>query len=172
MEEDACCLCSAEIVFPKIGEKGTRPETGRCLSSACFFSSSWKSYKFREKLTLNEDGFVCADCINKHPHDEVLVTCDLCSTKYESVYGEYQGLHCSSTVRSSQRFCSNGKVERRDCIIGEYGSTEYDLYRVWFTNKRPKHIKLGFTVCDDCISLLIYKGVCKQTTIVCKEYVN
>nr|WIL04426.1 hypothetical protein Clen_496 [Cedratvirus lena] len=137
-----CCLCSNKIIL-------RRDVWARCLSSTCFFTDDWQSCKFRKDLPLKKDGLICRSCLDKYKHDEVLVTCDLCSNKYESIYGEYHGWYCSSSVRE-------------DCIIGEYGSTEYDLYRVWFVSKRPKHIKLGSTVCDDCISLLIYKGVCKQ----------
>ncbi|SPN79908.1 Hypothetical protein ZAZAV_597 [Cedratvirus Zaza IHUMI] len=161
--EDTCCLCLDKIVLPKIGEK-KKVIWARCLSSSCFFTDDWKSCKFRKDLPLKEDGIICSACLDKYAYDEVLVTCDLCSSKYESVYGEYQGWHCSSTVRSSQRFLPNGKIVREDCIMGEYGSTKYDLYRVWFVNGRPKHIKPGFTICDNCISLLIYKDVCKQPT--------
>jgi hypothetical protein len=165
MEDKAhsCCLCSDKIVLPKIGED-KNIKWARCLSSSCFFDDDWKTCKFRKDLPLKENELICSSCLDKHPHDEVPVTCDLCSSKYESVYGPYQGWHCSSTVTNSRRFHDNLKVTREDCIIGEYGSTEYDLYKVWFVEERPKHIKLGFTVCDDCVSLLIYKGVCEQPT--------
>ncbi|SPN79159.1 Hypothetical protein BRZCDTV_188, partial [Brazilian cedratvirus IHUMI] len=82
--EEVCCLCSSRVDLI----------WARCLSSTCFFTDDWKSCKFREKVALKEHGVICSVCVNKHPHDEVLVTCDLCSTKYESIYGEYQGLHC------------------------------------------------------------------------------
>jgi hypothetical protein len=84
---------------------------------------------------------------------ELKVCCSWCNAKFKSYHGsETQGYGCASFVED-------------DGIRGVYGSLKYDLDFLRYTDGvRPEIIKIGYNICDVCLTVLIEIGMLDAPT--------
>nr|AEX63181.1 hypothetical protein mv_R979 [Moumouvirus Monve] len=146
-----CCLCKVNIRKLKPEKNGN--SWGRIHDSKTFSYGLSGSYI----LTSGEFdtiGYICSGCLKNYKFEPYLsVECNKCKNKFQSCIdgSTTQGLNCASTVYDTH-------------IIGHYGSTKYDCMsendKVLFVTERPKNIKYGWTLCDNCITDFIKSGIC------------
>nr|URM62459.1 hypothetical protein [Mimivirus sp.] len=126
---------------------------GTILNSTTFSYGLGGSFQIIDNTLPANSGVICSECMKSYQFEPLLsVKCDHCHHSFQSIVpdSDTQGNGCASSVTD-------------DCIIAYYGS-EYDSEsdNIMFTNERPKEIKYGSNLCDNCITQLINNGVCQK----------
>lgn len=125
----------------------------RILNLTTFSYGLSGSFQIIDNVLPSNSGVICNECLKSYQFKPLLnVKCDRCCNSFQSIVpdSDTQGSGCASSVMD-------------DCIIAHYGS-EYDSEsdNIMFTNERPREIKYGSNLCDDCITQLINNGICQK----------
>ncbi|BCS82624.1 hypothetical protein QLL95_gp0135 [Cotonvirus japonicus] len=155
-KDENCKICSIKVTIPYTigGESEGLQQVAWVGFVGPNIFSEWLGDTYQidsDEIVADAGNVVCEKCLENFksgPH--LSVECNLCKKKFQAMMpgSKTQGVECSSSVRDH-------------CIYGSYGSHKYDLNNpIMFVDSRPKYIKYKSSVCDECITELINKGIC------------
>jgi len=146
-----CVLCSTHI--KPIHELQIITPIGHIISPDSF-TMGINTYKLLKDKFKFDKGIICQTCADQFEYIEDLsVECHTCHKKFHNLYGqEDQGNDCASTI--CENLINSGYGSKYDAM------DEYECVK--YVDKKPTDLVIGANICDDCITDLINKGICKE----------